>query len=331
MTMTEQTPTNENHATPPGGVLVSSRANLPAPSPATTTSPAMAALEVELRTAQAIARAGECLPRQYREKPGAILLVQRWADDRGIDVLTAIQGVAFIDGKPVVDATLQRAMAARAGYDVRPTEVSDKGATVVVSKGGVEIGRASYTIEEAKRAGLASKKNWTQHPVEMCVARATTRALKWFAPEVTTGVHSEDEVDDADPVSVLAASPSDAVEGTPAAVEQTATPAPDAPAAGVGEPDIVDAEVVEEPPPGPSSDDEDQGDDPFTEQPPVELTVDDLKARLKSAKVTQGDAINRGIAIAGQLGVDKPATLAELVANTDVITAVVAWLDGGAE
>lgn len=99
-------------------VLVSRQAATPAaPDPAPTG--AMELLEVELRRAQAIARAKEALPRSYRENVGAVMLADAWARSRGIDTLTAIQSVSFVDGKPVVDATMQRALAERAGFEVR--------------------------------------------------------------------------------------------------------------------------------------------------------------------------------------------------------------------
>ena len=73
-------------------------------------------LDVELHFAKAIASAGDVLPRSYRSNPGAVLLAKAWADSRGLDILTAIQTVAFIEGKPVVDATMQRALAERQGF-----------------------------------------------------------------------------------------------------------------------------------------------------------------------------------------------------------------------
>ena len=166
-------------------------------------------LDVRMQTAVAIAKAGDMLPRAYRGQPGAILLAIDWAERHDLAVMDAIHGVAWVQGRPVVDSTLQRAMARNAGYDVRVTEASDTKATVrVLVNGSTVVGTASYTIDEARAAGLTGKDNWKKHTTDMLVARATTRAIKWFCAEALIGgALSPDEVDDLsdDPVQVLTA------------------------------------------------------------------------------------------------------------------------------
>ena len=155
--------------------------------------PADSALDVQLRRAQAVARAGDAIPRGYRNNPGAVLLAAEWGAARGLDLLTALQGVAFVDGKPVIDATMQRALAKRAGYRVLVTHADDNAATVAVFEGGERLGEATYSMEDARHAGLAGKRNWQQHPKAMLVARATTQAMRWFAPDVMVGVLTVEE------------------------------------------------------------------------------------------------------------------------------------------
>ena len=75
-------------------------------------------LEGQFRIATAIANATEAVPRSYRKQPGAVLLALAWSQQLELDILTTIQNVAFIEGKAVVDATMQRALAKRAGYEV---------------------------------------------------------------------------------------------------------------------------------------------------------------------------------------------------------------------
>jgi len=183
-------------------------------------------LDAELLRAKALAQAGDVLPRAYRDRPGALLLVDQWAKARGIDTLTAIQTVSFIDGKPIVDASMQRALAKRAGYRVRVIEATDRQATVVVLEGSDEIGRETFTMQDATRMGLSGKDNWKKSPRNMLVARATSNAIRWHAPEVLAGIGTEDEDDDV-PFAQIAA---------PAEVRQ-----PDAESVEV----VEDAEVVE--------------------------------------------------------------------------------------
>lgn len=159
-----------------------------------------AGLEVRLKHANAIAAAGQALPQAYVNKPGAILLAQEWAQHRGLDLLTTIQSVSFIGGRPVVDATMQRALAMRAGYEIDIT-VDDKSATCSLSRDGKPCGSSTYTVDDAKTAGLLGKDNWKKNPKAMLVARATAQTMRWHAPDVMVGVFAEDEIED--PVETL--------------------------------------------------------------------------------------------------------------------------------
>jgi hypothetical protein len=156
-----------------------------------------ARLDLELRKAHAIARAGDAIPRGYRGNDGAVLLALEWAQHHGLTLLQVMQSVSFVQGRPVVDATAQRALAERAGYTVIPTEILPDRCTVTVSRGGQEIGRASYSLQDAKRANLLGKDNWRTDPEAMLVARATGRAIRRYAPTVLFGMASPDEIDDA--------------------------------------------------------------------------------------------------------------------------------------
>jgi hypothetical protein len=179
-------------------------------------------LEVRLRYANAILGAKEMVPQQYRNA-GAIMLAQEWSHARDVDLLTTLQNVDIIQGKLVPSATLLRALAVRAGYEVIVKDVSPQAATVVVSKGGTELGRTTFTIDDAKSAGLLGKDNWKKHPQAMLVARATSQAMRWYAADVMVGVYDLDEVE-SDAVAVLEDPPE--------------------PEARDGSGDIVDAEIV---------------------------------------------------------------------------------------
>jgi hypothetical protein len=186
-------------------------------------------LQLQMQLAKLIARGGP--------EAQAFLTVS-FAEQRGLDLLTCTQGVNFVRGRPVIDATLQRALAKRAGYRVRVTVATTTSATVEVSEGDELLGTATYTLDDARAAGLAEKDNWKQNPKAMLVARATTQAMRWFAPDVMTGLLVEDEADDTDAVAVLAPPTVD----TPTAdvAEHIDTPA------SAAEDDITDAEVVED-------------------------------------------------------------------------------------
>jgi len=166
--------------------------------------------DVEMAKATAIAKAGDLLPHTYRANPGAVLLAMDWADRVGLSVMDAIHGVAWVQGRPVIDATLQRALATRAGYRILVTDASPQSVTakVVLTTTGETLGSVTYTIEDAKTAGLAGKDNWKKNPEDMLVARATSRAVRRYCSDVLVGGSlTEDEVESLeveDQVEVLA-------------------------------------------------------------------------------------------------------------------------------
>lgn len=152
----------------------------------------------DIAVAEMYAAATAALPESYRKQPGAILLAQEWGRRFGLDTLTVIQNVSFFNGRPIIDATMQRALAAHAGYRVTPLDHDEQSATVqvtVIATGEV-LGTSTYTIKDAERANLLRKDNWKNHPKNMLVARASTNAIRFYCPEVTAGLYTRDELDD---------------------------------------------------------------------------------------------------------------------------------------
>jgi hypothetical protein len=106
--------------------------------------------------------------------------------------------VTVIRGRLFMQAKLLRALAVRHGYRVvRAAGSDDRSCTaVLISRDtGEELGRVTFTMEDAKRAGLVRAQSaWQSHPARMLWARASKFVLDDFAPEVTLGLGSEDEI-----------------------------------------------------------------------------------------------------------------------------------------
>jgi hypothetical protein len=110
----------------------------------------------------------------------------------------AVSELSVIKGRLVVGAKLLRAMAARRGYQVVRDDGSDDKsctATLVSTRNGEVIGRSTFTIDDAKRAGLIRDRSaWQTHPARMLWARASKFVLDDYAPEVTLGIYTSDEI-----------------------------------------------------------------------------------------------------------------------------------------
>jgi hypothetical protein len=116
-----------------------------------------------------------------------------YAEELGLPPLAAAE-LTVIAGRLSVGAQLLRALAQRDGYRITRVDDDETKATAVLSKDGEEIGRATFTVEMAKKAGLANKTNWQTHPGRMCWARASKNVIVDYAPHIALGLILDDEV-----------------------------------------------------------------------------------------------------------------------------------------
>lgn len=118
-----------------------------------------------------------------------------YADSLGLPAHAAAE-IHLIKGNLTLSAKLCRALAHQHGLRVvRVEEKPDSCTAAVVNSDGVELGRTTYTLAQAKKAGLSGT-NWTNNPDRMLWARASKRALDDHAPWVTVGVMTDEEFED---------------------------------------------------------------------------------------------------------------------------------------
>lgn len=133
---------------------------------------------------------------QTKHKAAALRLYL--AHELGLPPLAAAE-VHVIRGNLVVSAKLLRALASEAGYRVVRISGDAESCTaaLIARETGEEIGRSTFTIEDAKRAKLVREKSgWTTHPARMLWARASKFAVDDFAPEVSLGLLTEEEAEE---------------------------------------------------------------------------------------------------------------------------------------
>jgi hypothetical protein len=131
-----------------------------------------------------------------KARGGAAALRLYYVHRLGLPLWSAAE-LSLIGGKLVVSAKLLRAIALQRGYRVTPYEATDERCTAVLirTRTGEEIGRYTFTLEDAHRAGLMRARSaWTTHPKRMLWARAAKFVLDDFAPDVSLGMHTTDEL-----------------------------------------------------------------------------------------------------------------------------------------
>ena len=145
--------------------------------------------------------------------------------EMGFGPFAAMTGVHVIQGKPSIGANLMAAAVKRSGrYDYRVTRLDDTGCEVVFFDGGREVGRSSFTAEDAEKAQVGGKDNWKKYTSDMLFARAISRGARRFAPGIFGGspVYTPDEMGvDTDEEGYIQ------VDGSPAKPEQSEQPGED--------------------------------------------------------------------------------------------------------
>ena len=165
--------------------------------------------------------------------------------EMGIGAFSSMSGIHVIKGKPSIGAGLMAAAVKRSGkYNYRVTKHTATECIIDFFERGEACGTSSFSMDDAKAAGLVNNDNWKRAPRNMLFARALSNGVRWYCPDVfdvSTYVPEElgaDVDDEGNLVRVLAtAAPAPKV-----AIE----PAPAAPATAPVE-SIEDAEVLPEP------------------------------------------------------------------------------------
>lgn len=140
------------------------------------------------------------IPKQYRGKPHDIIAAGMLGSDFGWSPTTAMRLVHVVEGKPTVSAEGMVALARARGHSISG-EVSSTAATVVgVRADNGDTMTASFTIQDAERAGLAGRGPWRQHTSSMLWARAVSHLCRRLFPDVTLGLYSEGELDSPPPL-----------------------------------------------------------------------------------------------------------------------------------
>jgi len=130
--------------------------------------------------------------------PEQAMLVIMAGREFGMQAMASLRSFHIVEGKPTMSA---QAMMGRClehpscrVFRVIASECTHERAVVEVQRHGwAQPERYVWTIEDAKRAGLAGRGNWTKYPREMLINRTIAEAARFTWPEVMAGVHSPEE------------------------------------------------------------------------------------------------------------------------------------------
>jgi hypothetical protein len=210
--------------------------------------------------------ASDLLPAEYRGKPANVLVAIEYGKALDLAPMAAIQGITVIKGKPTASAALMAGLVRRAGHILRVSGNDKRAECTIIRNDDPDFEfTAIWTIDRAKTAGLLSNPTWSKYPDAMLKARAISECARNACSEILAGVqYTAEELGADEPVAPTTAQRTTAVRTravtstVPTAERVTvAEPDFDEPAPVKAEPEIVDAEVIEdepEPTPKPAGD-----------------------------------------------------------------------------
>jgi hypothetical protein len=143
------------------------------------------------------------IPRELYGKPADVLVIILYGQELGLAPMQAMQVIDVVKGRPTLRANLWVALARKAGHKVRVVENTAETTTITVIRSDDPDGpvTATYTIDDAKTAGLTSNDNYRKNPKAMLYARAASTAIRQACPEVAMGFSDEYEISrDPEPV-----------------------------------------------------------------------------------------------------------------------------------
>lgn len=139
----------------------------------------------------------EFIPKTLRGRPAAIAAAILSGREMGIGPMRALAHVHMVDGRPSLSAEQKRAAALAAGHDIVYVETTVTRCVVKGRRRGAqEWSTVTWTIDDAKNAGLAGKDNWRKHPRRMLQARATGELVDLLFPDASAGLGTTEELED---------------------------------------------------------------------------------------------------------------------------------------
>jgi hypothetical protein len=158
----------------------------------------------------------DLVPKDFQRKPGNCLIAMQWGAELGLKPLQAVQSIAVINGRPAMWGDALMALVRSSPVCEFIIEEDDgKTATCRVKRRGEPEQSRTFSIEDAKAAGLAGKSGpWTQYPKRMRQLRARAFALRDVFADVLRGMAMAEEAQDA-PASERDMGPAEVVRRTP--------------------------------------------------------------------------------------------------------------------
>jgi hypothetical protein len=121
-----------------------------------------------------------------------------YGSELGFGPISSMTGIYIVEGKLSMSAQLIASVVQKSGvFSYRVREWTDEFCKIEFFERGESVGFGSFSIQDAARANLAKKVNWSTFPKAMLWARAMSQGARAFCPSLFNGaVYSVEELHD---------------------------------------------------------------------------------------------------------------------------------------
>lgn len=143
----------------------------------------------------------DLVPKDFKGKPGNVLIAVQMGAEMGVSPMQAIQNIAVINGRPGVFGDLGKALLLKAGCQVAMLGQEDAKKRQMgwckITRPDGRTGEASFSVEDAKTAKIWGKEGpWTNYPYRMLNWRAFWFAARDVAADLLKGMSGVEELQD---------------------------------------------------------------------------------------------------------------------------------------
>jgi hypothetical protein len=142
----------------------------------------------------------EFVPKAFRGRPEAVLASMLYGRELGLGPMQSLNMIQSVDGSVGLKPEGMRAVVRQHGHRIWTDEYTDQRVTVCGWRREDPedvIERVTWTMEDARRAGLANKQVWKNYPRAMMLARATSELCRLHFADVIGGLsYSAEEMED---------------------------------------------------------------------------------------------------------------------------------------
>lgn len=163
--------------------------------------------EIELRTDMQMAKAlshSAMFAKRFNGNPADVLGAVMLGKSMGIEPISALTSINVINGTPTASAMLIAALIRRAGHRIdyqRDEKRLVVSCTITRADDGSSV-TETWSMDRAKRMGLAGRGMWAKDPMTMLSWRALTSAARLAVPDVVLGLaYTPEEISSAQHVT----------------------------------------------------------------------------------------------------------------------------------